>query len=235
MRDTLAARTDSALRDQYLNTWDSLFAGEKHDSVPGIGYSTPKDSMIQYYSKESKNLMDAIIVDGDTIPLLTLDEVLLVDKPSFDSEMARRRYYILRRKVIKVYPYAVIAGNKLDSLNIMLADIKGKRKRKKFTKEFQKYLEDKFEDQLKQLTRSEGQILSKLIYRETNITTYDLIRDYRSGWNAFWWNTAAHWYDIELKTPYDPQNVEEDKLIENILQRSFSQGMLNERVPFDSF
>lgn len=236
MRDTLAARTDSALRGQYLSTWDSLFSEDTKDSLPkNENYSSPKDSIVQYYSKESKNLMDAIVVDGDTIPILTLDEVLLVDKPSFDTEMARRRYYILRRKVIKVYPYAVIAGNKLDSLNILLADIKGKRKRKKFIKEFQDYLEDNFEDQLKQLTRSEGQILSKLIYRETNITTYDLIRDYRSGWNAFWWNTAAHWYDIELKTPYDPENVEEDKLIENILLRSFSQGLLKERVPFTEF
>ena len=235
MRDTLAARTDSAHRDQYLSTWDSLFGAEQKDSIPAPVYSSPKDSIIQYYSKESKNLMDAIIVEGDTIPIMTLDEVLLMDQPSFDTEMARRRYYILRKKVIRVYPYAVIAGNKLDSLNILLADIKGKKRRKKFTKEFQKYLEDKFEDQLKQLTRSEGQILSKLIYRETNITTYDLIREYRSGWNAFWWNTAAHWYDIELKTPYDPTTVEEDKLIENILQRAFIMGMLEEREPFTEF
>ncbi len=235
MRDSLTSRTDSGLRKEYLATWDSLFSEKQKDSTRANAYSTPRDSIIQYYSKESKNLMDAIVVDGDTIPIMTLDEVLFVDQPSFDSEVARKRYYILRRRVIKVYPYAVIAGNKLDSLNIMLAEIKGKRKRKRFIKEFQKYLEDNFEEKLKKLTRSEGQILSKLIYRETNITTYDLIREYRSGWNAFWWNTAAHWYDIELKTPYDPDNVEEDKLIENILQRAFIQGLLEERVPFEEY
>ena len=235
MRDSLISRTDSSLHEQYLSTWDSLFNEEASDTVPPKLYSTPKDSMIQYYSKESKNLMDAIVVEGDTIPIMTLDEVLFLDQPSFDSREARRRYYILRKRVIKVYPYAVIAGNKLDSLNIILSGIKGKRKQKKFIKKFQDYLEDNFEDQLKQLTRSEGQILSKLIYRETGITTYDLIKDYRSGWNAFWWNTAAHWYDIELKTPYDPENVEEDKLIENILQRAFIQGLLEEREGFTEF
>ena len=175
--------------------------------------------------------MDAIIVDGDTIPILILDEVLFVETPSFNSDEARRRYQILRRKVLKVYPYAVIAGNKLDSLNLQLADINGKRRKKKFVKEFQEYLEGRFEDELKQLTRTEGQILSKLISRETGITTYELIDTYRSGWNAFWWNTAAAFYDISLKIPYDPEANEEDRLIENILQRAFITGLLEERKP----
>ena len=200
----------------------------------GVGYAQKNDSIVQYYTKNSKNAMDAIIVEGDTIPILILDEVLLVDKPSFNSDQARRRYYILRRKVLKVYPYAVIAGNKLDSLNLTLADINGKRRQKKYIKNFQEYLEGRFEDELKELTRTEGQILSKLISRETGITTYELIDTYRSGWNAFWWNVAAGFYDIDLKIPYDPKNNEEDKLIENILQRSFINGLLEERKPITS-
>lgn len=197
----------------------------------GVAYAQTNDSIVQYYTKNSKNALDAIIVEGDTIPILILDEVLLVDKPSFNSDEARRRYYILRRKVLKVYPYAVIAGNKLDSLNLTLADINGKRKQKKYIKNFQDYLEGRFEDELKELTRTEGQILSKLISRETGITTYELIDTYRSGWNAFWWNVAAGFYDIDLKIPYDPKSNEEDKLIENILQRSFINGLLEERKP----
>lgn len=196
--------------------------------------SAIKDSIVQYASKNRNNFIDAIVVDGDTVPILVLDEVLFVEKPSFNSDEARRRYYILKRKVMKVYPYAVIAGNKLDSLNLLLADMSGKRKKKRFIKDFQDYLEDKFTEELKQLTRSEGQILSKLVYRETDITTYELISEYRSGWNAFWWNTAAAFYDISLKTPYAPDDVDEDKLIENILQRAFTQGLLKERVPITS-
>ncbi len=190
-----------------------------------------KDSIVQYVNKTSREVMDAIIVDGDTIPIMILDEVLFVDRPSFNSDEARRRYYILRRKTLKVYPYAVIAGNKLDSLNLELAEIDSKRKRKKRVKELQDYLEQKFEPELKELTRTEGQILSKLVYRETGLTTYNLIKEYRSGWNAFWWNTAAHYYDIDLKTPYDPANDEEDRLIENILQRAFLNGLAKERQP----
>lgn len=190
-----------------------------------------KDSLITYVSKHRGGLMEAIVVDGDTIPLMILDEVLLVDEPTFTSRRARHRYYILKRKVIKVYPYAVIAGNKLDSLNLILAQTDGRRKRKRLIKEFQKYLRDRFEAEVVKLTHSEGQILSKLVYRETGMSTYDLISEYRSGWNAFWWNLVANVNEISLKTPYNPEGVEEDKLIETILKRAFIEGRLEERKP----
>ncbi len=192
-----------------------------------------KDSIVQYAAMNRTDIMDAIIVDGDTIPILILDEVLLVDKPTFDSREARRRYYILKRKVMKVYPYAVIAGNKLDSLNLLLEG-KNRWQRKKLIKEFQDYIREDFEEEIVKLTHSEGQILSKLVSRETGMTTYELISEYRSGWNAFWWNTVAYFNHIDLKTPYQPKEDEEDKLIEGILQRAFIQGYLKERVPITS-
>lgn len=193
-----------------------------------------KDSLVSYVSKNREGIMDAIIVDGDTIPLLVLDEVLLVDQPTFDSRQARHRYYILKRKVIKVYPYAVIAGNKLDSLNLILAETSGRRKKKRLIKDFQEYLENNFEAEIVKLTHSEGQILSKLVSRETGLTTYNLIDEYRSGWNAFWWNVVANFNDINLKTPYKPTEDEEDKLIEAILRRAFIENRLQERVPITS-
>jgi hypothetical protein len=192
-----------------------------------------KDSIVQYASKNRNNIMDAIIVDGDTIPIFVLDEVLLVDQPTFNSRQARRRYYILKRKVMKVYPYAVIAGDKLDSLNLTLEG-ESKRKRKKFIKKFNDYLKDEFEDEMVKLTHNEGQILSKLVYRETGMSSYDLIKDYRSSWNAFWWNSIAYFNKIDLKTPYAPKEDEEDKLIEGILNNAFMEGRLKERVPITS-
>lgn len=189
-----------------------------------------KDSIVQYAAMNRTDIMDAIIVDGDTVPILILDEVLLLDEPSFDSREARRRYFILKRKVMKVYPYAVIAGNKMDSLNLLLEG-KNRWERKRLTKEFQEYIRNDFEEEIVKLTHSEGQILSKLVSRETGITTYELISEYRSGWNAFWWNTVAYFNHIDLKTPYLPKEDEEDKLIEGILQRAFIEGRLQERVP----
>lgn len=211
-----------------------LFLGSNLKAQKDTTSRSLKDSLVSYVSKNREGIMDAIIVDGDTIPLMVLDEVLLVDEPTFDSRQARHRYYILKRKVIKVYPYAVIAGNKLDSLNLILAETKGRWERKRLTKEFQEYLENNFEEEIVKLTHSEGQILSKLVSRETGMTTYELIDEYRSGWNAFWWNVVANFNEISLKTPYKPGEDEEDKLIEAILRRAFAEGRLEERVPITS-
>jgi hypothetical protein len=191
--------------------------------------SEPDSSVVKI---DPKTITQFTLIEEDTIFWDFLDEVLIISSPTFDNDEARRRYYILRRKVMKVYPYAVLAGNKLDSLNLKLDDINRKRQRKKYIKEYQKFLEEKFEPELKKLTRTEGQILSKLIYRETNMTVFDLIKEYRNGWSAFWWNASASWYDIDLKEPYRPTEDNEDRLIENILLRSFSSGLLYERVPF---
>lgn len=211
-----------------------IFLGSNLKAQKDTTSRSLKDSLVSYVSKNREGIMDAIIVDGDTIPLMVLDEVLLVNEPTFDSRQARHRYYILKRKVIKVYPYAVIAGNKLDSLNLILAETKGRWERKRLTKEFQEYLENNFEEEIVKLTHSEGQILSKLVSRETGMTTYELIDEYRSGWNAFWWNVVANFNEISLKTPYKPGEDEEDKLIEAILRRAFAEGRLEERVPITS-
>ena len=69
----------------------------------------------------------------------------------------------------------------MDSVNMALEGIDKKRQRRKYTKQYQRYLEERFEPQLRKLTRSEGQILSKLIYRETGQPVYDIIKTYRNG------------------------------------------------------
>lgn len=191
-----------------------------------------RDSLKEYTIANKSRIVPMTVIDGDTIPWTILDEILLIATPTFDDDEARRRYYILKRRVYKVYPYAVLAGDKLDSLNLKLDGLKSKRKKKKYIKEYQEYLEQQFEPELKKLTRSEGQILCKLIYRETGITVYDLITEYRSGWRAFWYNALANWYDITLKKEYLPKENGEDKMIENILQIAFTNGTLKEREPF---
>jgi hypothetical protein len=189
------------------------------------------DSIIDFVLKnKDRGITDALIIDGDTVPMVILDEILFIPKPAFDNEEARRRYYRLKKKVYKVYPWAVLAGTQLDTLNSRLNRIDKKRKRKKYIKEFQDYLEKEFEPELRKLTRSEGQILCKLIYRETGMTAFDLIKDYRSSWKAFWYNTSAYFYDISLKKEYNPTTDDEDRLIENILQRAFLEEILTERV-----
>ncbi|MCB4809109.1 DUF4294 domain-containing protein [Tamlana sp. 62-3] len=169
-----------------------------------------------------------LIIKGDSVPQtsINLDEVMLLHKLRFDSREERIRYLILRRKTIKVYPYAKLAAERLDSMSARLATIKKTSQKKKYTKYIQKYIENEFSEELKKFSRTEGQILVKLIHRQTGITAFDLVKDLRSGWRAFWYNTTASMFDISLKKEFDPLNEKEDYLIEDILQRNFQSGRL---------
>lgn len=173
------------------------------------------------------------IIEGDTIPreFIDLDEVVLLNKLEFTSKEDRKRYLILKRKTKKVYPYAKLAAERLTSLSERLDSIKSKRKRKKYTKRIQKYIEEEFSETLKKFTRTEGQILVKLIYRQTGRTAFDLVKELRSGWRAFWYNTTASMFDISLKETYAPFDVKEDYLIEDILERAFQASILERQAP----
>jgi len=154
------------------------------------------------------------------------------------AQNKERRYLILRRKTIKVYPYAKLAAERLEAMNKRLESIEKKRDKKKYTKRIQKYIEGEFSDELKKLTRTEGQILIKLIHRQTGKTAFELIKELRSGWRAFWFNNTASLFDISLKREFDPENEKEDYLIEDILERNFQNGRLVRQKPaidFDFF
>lgn len=181
-----------------------------------------------------------LIVEGDSIPRtsIDLDEVMLLHKLKFDSKKDRIRYLILRRKTLKVYPYAKLASERLDSMNSRLEKLTKKRDKKRYTKMIQKYIEGEFSDELKKMSRTEGQILVKLIHRQTGTTAFDLIKQLRSGWRAFWYNTTASMFDISLKREFNPVKEKEDYLIEDILQRNFQSGRLERQksaIPFDFY
>ncbi|MDN3594621.1 DUF4294 domain-containing protein [Zunongwangia endophytica] len=184
-----------------------------------------QDDTIQDSEEEDKKYM---IIAGDSIvrESIDLDEVLILKRLHFKNNTDRRRYLILRRKTRKVYPYAKLAAERLTALNDRLESIKSKRDRKKYTKIVQNYIEDQFAEELKKMTHTEGQILVKLIHRQTGITTFELIKELKSGWRAFWYNTTASLFEISLKEEYDPINNEEDYIIEDILQRSFQRNVL---------
>ncbi|RZS90510.1 DUF4294 domain-containing protein [Aquimarina brevivitae] len=178
------------------------------------------DRYVQYY-----------IIEGDTIPIdaIGLEEVVIFKRLRFDNKLERRKYLILRRKTRKVYPYAKMASERLTELNNRLKQIDSKRKKRRYIRMLQRYMEDEFTAELKKMTRTEGQILVKLIHRQTGITMYELIKEYRSGWRAFWYNSTASLFSISLKEEYDPVNIEEDYWIEDILQRSFQANILEEQ------
>jgi len=178
-----------------------------------------------------------IIVEGDSIPkiVIELNEVIILQKLEFESKKDRIKYLILKRKTIKVYPYARLAAERLVVLNERLETLEKKRQKKKYSKQIQKFIEDEFSAELKKLTRTEGQILIKLIHRQTGRTTFDLIKELRNGWRAFWFNNTAKLFDISLKREFNPMEIKEDFLIEDILERAFQDGRLERQKPAIDF
>jgi hypothetical protein len=177
------------------------------------------------------------IIKGDTIPQtsIKLDEVIVFNKLKFESKEERIRYLTLRRKTLKVYPYAKLAAERLVTLNERLNKIDSRSKRRRYTKRVQKFIEKELTGKLKKLTKTEGQILVKLIHRQTGETAFKLVKRLRSGWKAFWYNTTANLFDISLKKEYQPESNHEDYLIEDILQRAFYNNQLKEQPSALSF
>lgn len=180
---------------------------------------------------------DYIMIEGDSIvrTAIDLEDVYIFGRLHFKDRKERLRYFILRRKTLKVYPYAKLAAERLTTLTERLDQIKSRSKRKKYTRIIQKYIENEFSAELKKLTRTEGQILIKLIHRQTGRTAFALIKELRSGWRAFWYNTTARAFKISLKQEYLPEEVQEDYLIEDILQRAFASGRLEKQPSVLSF
>ena len=161
------------------------------------------------------------IVNGDTFFVADVPEVEIL---AFKDRNERTKYYILKRRVVKVYPFALSAKEKLMSIQNGLDSITKRRHKKRYTKEVAKWVKEEYADRLKDLTMSEGKILVKLIYRETNTTSYEILKSYRGRFNAFFWQTMAKFWDNNLKTEYDPVNNREDMLIEHILIQAKLEG-----------
>ncbi len=159
--------------------------------------------------------------EGDSITKkeFELSEVTVYNELSFNNSDERIKYLILRRKTLKVYPYATLAAERLTKLNDRLNNLKKRSKRKRYTRIIEKYIQKEFTDELKKLTRTEGQILVKLIHRETGKNTYELLKELRNGFRAFSYNLIAKAFDISLKKEYDPKISREDYFIEDILRK----------------
>jgi hypothetical protein len=186
-------------------------------------------------NKDSLGLSEYTLFENDSL-ITDLEEVQLLPVLRFKSYRDKKYYYWFRKKVLKAYTYAKIASEEISKLNQALDSIPSKRKKKKYTKQVRKYLEKEFSPQLKKLTRTEGRVLIKLMHRETGEVTYDLVKEYRSGWKAFWYNATANMFKMSLKDGFDPVNLQEDYMIEDVLQRAWRDNLIeldNSKLDFD--
>jgi hypothetical protein len=166
--------------------------------------------------------------ETDSIPNsgIRLKEVVLFQPLRFKSMNELRNYVILRNRTLRVYPYAKLAADRLDTLTSRLEGIEKKKQKKIYIKRIEQFIYDEFEEELKKLSRSQGRILIKLVHRQTGATTHELIKELRSGWKAMVYQTTASFFKLSLKDTYDPESIYEDFLIEDILQRAYGDGLI---------
>ena len=177
-----------------------------------------RPSSAQEIAKTSDGYVVALaVVDGDTMPQIRLSQVYVMPKKVYTSTRERKRFLRLVRKIKKVLPYARLANSTLLEINKELEGIQDKRTRKKYIKRVDKVLKDRYGEELKNLTISEGRILIKLIDRETGSTSYELVKELKGSFSAFMWQSLARLFGENLKENYDAKG--EDKLIEEILMR----------------
>jgi hypothetical protein len=168
------------------------------------------------FAQENKRIVVyAKVVDGDTIPIIPLPEVSVYSFRVFKTKREARRITRLMRNVRKVYPYAKLAGIKLNEYSEILKSAKNDKERRRIMKKAEKEIKVEFGDDLRKLTFSQGKILIKLIDRETGTSSFKLVQELRGKFVAFFWQTFARLFGYNLKVQYDPKG--EDRAIEIIV------------------
>jgi hypothetical protein len=155
-----------------------------------------------------------LVYRSDTLPVMQIPELKIYDVSKYNY-LKSRRYRRMIHNVRKAYPYAMVANERLKVLDKELSKIKSKREQKAYMNEAEKEIMQEFEDELRKLTISQGIILVKLIDREIGHTSYEVIKDIRGGFTAFFWQGIARIFGNNLKMQYDPEG--EDKVIEDII------------------
>lgn len=166
--------------------------------------------------KDTLIITRTVIVDGDTIPNVSIEEVIIFPRLVFKNRYRERRYSKLVRDVKKAYPYAKLANDKLLNMESEFVKLQTEKERDKYIKTVEKQLMNEFGSELKKLTVTQGRILLKLIDRETGNTSYELVKELRGTISAVFWQTIARLFGSDLKAQYDPKGA--DKLIERVVR-----------------
>lgn len=159
----------------------------------------------------------ATVVDGDTIPSVELSEVVIYGKRIYPSQRKQRQYDKLTRNVQKMYPIALEVKTILVETYLYLQTLPDDKARDEHLEKVEKGVWDQYLPIMKKCTLAQGKLLIKLIDRECNQTSYELIKAFIGGFKAKFYQTFAALFGATLKKEYDPANDEEDAMIEEII------------------
>lgn len=192
--------------------------------------------LIDEYGKEyyydAKLRAKVYEIEGEKV--MIFDELELQAKPRFNNQLDRNYYYFINKKLDRVYPLFLIALGQYRNLQEEIKSLNGKEKRK-YIKAKQDALAQQYEKQLRNLTTTEGKVFTKLIYRATGKSVFEIIKELRGGVSAFFWNIKGNMADIELKREYNPRKYREDEFLESLLKSNWSLGKLKPYEGYENF
>jgi hypothetical protein len=169
------------------------------------------------FEKNPYLITGKVMPNGDTIPYITLPTFEVYGgKVDADVLENAKKYERLKRNIIKVLPYARFAAAKFKEINEVTAKMDKKSDKKRFIKDEERKAKEQFENELKNLTYTQGRLLIKLVDRETGHTGYELVKELRGSLHAFFWQSLARMFGSSLKAEYD--STKEDKAIEEIVR-----------------
>ncbi len=171
-------------------------------------------------------------INGEKV--VVMDEMLLMPKPRFNNKLDQNYYNFLNKKLNRVYPLFLTALKQYREIQEEMANLEDGAKRK-YVRSRQDELANQYEKQLRDLTTTEGQVFAKLMNRATGKTVYEIIKELRGGWSAFWWNVKGNMADIELKKHYDPYKNRDDEYLESLLQSNWRLGYFKPYHGFETF
>lgn len=167
--------------------------------------------------KNKGEMMEYIIEGKDTIYIDNIRASKVYSRVPRMKGREWRKYYRLVHNFSETYPYAIVARKLVAEADSTIAADKLKRvKRDRYINQVQKELFSVFESQMRSLTVSQGALLMKLIDREVGKSSYSIIKDYKNGMAAGFWQGIAKIFGSDLKKPYDPEG--EDKATEELVE-----------------
>lgn len=213
----------------FLFFFGSLVLAQSRDSViakplsqyPQEELKTDEFGNRYYYDIRQKARIYEI--NGETV--VVMDELTILNKPKFNNQLDKNYYYFLNKKLYRVYPLFLTALQQYKDIQLEMTDLNSSAKRK-YIKDRQNILADQYEKQLRDLTTTEGQVFAKLMNRGTGKNVFEIIKELRGGWSAFWWNLKGKMADIDLKEEYNPFNNRTDEFLESLLQSNWNSGYL---------
>lgn len=147
-----------------------------------------------------------VVHDNDTLPIYVLEDTRVEEKLEETDIKKQKEWNRMLYDVMKTYPYAMAVANKLQRIQKDMDTLDRNKDKKRYLKSEEDRLKTEYTKKLEELSPRQGKILALLISRQTGRTSYDLIKEYKNGISAFFWQSVAGFYGVSLKATYDPND-----------------------------